>query len=239
MNNYKQNYFDFNKAYIRKQIYLYLSNSFAYPEQEFVNEILNGTYFSELQNLLLDLAMPVKEQDYFKNPFENVPGEQVADTLGIEYTRLFINTPNSALLVPPFESCYKNNSGLVMDRETISDLTTAYKQAGLIFPDDSILLPDHIAVELEFMSYLSEQEYTSRENNDADKTKTIIQQESAFFKKHLNSFLPELLEKIKEYSKDLFYSNLARITALFLAEESDYLNCSRELLEKKWRCSCG
>jgi len=232
MNYYKQNNSDFNPAQTRKQIYLYLSNSFAYPEQELVNEILAGTYFSELQNLMLGLEIPVNKHDYFKTPFENVPGGQIADTLGIEYTRLFINTPNSALLVPPFESCYKNKSGLVMDRETISDLNTAYKQAGLIFPDDSILLPDHIAVELEFMSYLSEQEYTSGESDDTEKTKKIIQQESAFLSKHLNSFFPELSGKMKDYSNHLFYKNLAGITELFLAEETNYLNSNWRLLEK-------
>jgi len=216
---------------IRKQIYVYLSNSFAYPEKELVHEIVYGNYFAELQDLISRLEINVPNKDSFINPFLDIPGEQAADILGIEYTRLFINTPGSSLMVPPYESCYTNKHALVMNKETISDIVKFYEQSGLFFPDESDILPDHIAVEFEFMSYLLEQEYHCGVNNDPEKAREIIKREVNFLQNHLTIWVPELLEKLRDYSNHIFYNNLAGITDIFLAKELDYLHETWGLLE--------
>lgn len=75
------------------------------------------------------------------------PAQQQA----VEYVRLFIHGTSNAT-IHPYESVFTH--GRLMDPECLSDLRRLHGEAGLHPRPEVHLPPDHLGLELEFLSYL-------------------------------------------------------------------------------------
>lgn len=217
---------------LRQKVYLYLSNSYAYPENDLIMSVLSGEFADDLQKVFLGLNVPAFNSGWFKE-YSGRSADKVKNVLRTEYTRLFINTAGSSLLVPPYESCYRNKQGLVMDQPIISDLNRFYKLCGLYLPDYTEALPDHIAVELEFMNYLLEREYLFWENSDSSSAQTILDLENDFLAQHMLIWIPKMTAQIKEHTNISFYRGIADVTDLFLSEEIRYMEWGKEIVKER------
>ncbi|HDH01197.1 MAG TPA: molecular chaperone TorD, partial [Nitrospirae bacterium] len=87
------------------------------------------------------------------------------EDLCVEYAKLFVGP--FELLAPPYGSVYLDDGGRVMGDSTMR-VIEAYQKEGLSGNDDFKDLPDHIAVEMEFMSYLIYKERETLERSDFD-----------------------------------------------------------------------
>jgi TorA maturation chaperone TorD len=84
-----------------------------------------------------------------------------------EYVRLFINT-RGALSAPLYQSCYENDhrpdgSGLLMGKAATA-MGARLQRAGLALSGQAGLLPDHLAVELEYLYFLMNPQAGGRRN---------------------------------------------------------------------------
>lgn len=131
----------------------------------------------------------------------------------VDFTQLFIGP--FTLTAPPFGSIYLETGNRLMGETTMAALKQ-YQEAGISLDENLHLLPDHIAVELEFMHYLLAMEnLAAGKNNDVDAQKYRDMQKS-FFNKHLARWGKSFCNKIQENAASSFYRTLALALAAFL-----------------------
>lgn len=128
--------------------------------------------------------------------------------LQLEATRLF-EGPGQPV-APPFGSFYLNGKRL-MGPEA-AEVRKAYLAAG-VWPDaDKQLPPDHIAVELGFMSALAQ--------NHSDITWTVS---GAFLKNHLITWVPTWRNDVVAAKPHPFYQGLLHLTMAILEMDQEWL----------------
>lgn len=153
--------------------------------------------------------------------FEWVKPFNDPEALAVEHAALF--TVPSEPMVSPYESCWRdtleidNTSGCSAYFEPGSPaykmvgclrgpsatlVEEAYRQAGLELNPASHDLPDHIAVELEFLGRL----YAQGKEEEARQ----------FYQAHLQPWVFDFLKKLKENPSSAFYRRLAQTLESFL-----------------------
>jgi DMSO reductase family type II enzyme chaperone len=204
----------------RLLLYRFLAQCYTYPEPAFCQTLRQREVWDQLSaagqtpsrggtdQSIMDLQAYVG--------FYNGGDEKLLTDLQIEYTYLFINAVPH-VPAPPYESAY-TGAGLLMG-EPVSQVLKAYREAGLIMHDDYDALPDHIAAELEFVSYLIQQEATAAQQapEEAEAWRT---RQRDFLAEHLLRWGPPFLKRVMEGARRPFYIQVAKLTdALFHSEK--------------------
>lgn len=126
-----------------------------------------------------------------------------------DFKKLFLD-PNGKLM--PYESLYVYP---LSERShfwgtSSAEVTAFYNLTGLSIDEEFELSPDHISVELIFMSYLIE--------------KGLINLQKKFIEEHLSKWIPEFCDKLQIYSKTVFFKEIANILKEFVLFEADEFN---------------
>lgn len=124
----------------------------------------------------------------------------------VDYAALFVG-PGS-LLAAPYGSVYLEKDRQVMGASTQAALE-CYRSAGLTLADDFPELPDHIAVELEFCSYLLQRQLQALINNDPAEAQQWHAQRRSFLQQHLGRWVRPFCADLREQSETGFYRQLA------------------------------
>ena len=132
--------------------------------------------------------------------------------LEAEYTRLFIGPGRP--VAHPYESVYRE--GQVMGDCTLK-VHQRYSAEGLT-PEEH-LLPDHVAVELEFMAHLSRREAEARERDDEEGAVACLRQQESFLGQHLGRWLPSFCQRVLAGEAHPFYASLAQRTWEHVAQD--------------------
>lgn len=214
----------------RGVIYDLLALGFSSPTYELVERIREGWFVLPLQEspfLLLGSSPGVYGLEGFSlEATKKTPAEIYID-LQTEHTHLFFGP--TAMIVPPYESVYREAGYTVMGETTLSVLK-AYEKAGMILSPELGDLPDHVVVELEFLAHLCEEEAALWQGEETHVIK-VIQVEREFLTKHLLQWVPIFAKKVVEESSSAFYRNLAEVTKVYLQCEDDHLRTLVDLLE--------
>lgn len=136
------------------------------------------------------------------------------EELRIEYAKLFMGP--FELIAPPYGSVYLDEGGRVMGDSTM-EIIDVYQKEDLARSDDFKDLPDHIVVEMEFMSYLIFKEREALEKSDTETATEYRQKQSSFLENYIRSWIPPFCKKIKEGTNNGFYSALAGCVLTFIA----------------------
>jgi TorA maturation chaperone TorD len=135
----------------------------------------------------------------------------------VDYSRLFIGPMK--LVAPPYGSVYLEGGRRLMGDTTV-DAVLIYRQAGLELDRDTHKdMPDHIAVELEFMYFLLLKETEGLRNGDNETATRYANIRKDFLKRHLGAWAFDFLKDMREGAHNDFYKNLALCTEAFLKEE--------------------
>ncbi len=139
------------------------------------------------------------------------------EELLIEYAGLFVGPYE--LKAPPYGSVYLDGERRVMGDSTLK-VIGLYEEAGLVMDRDFKELPDHIAVELEFMYYLIYKEMEALESSNEERALAIGQIRNQFLNQYLSPWVPAFCEKIKEATDHPFYIALANCLSTFVTNQS-------------------
>lgn len=139
-------------------IYAQLSEFFKEPTEEFADDIESGRLLGFFRERLPSIGF-----DFSLLNGLLLKGDVYA-ILSEEYRRLFIGTMPPYII--PVESVYKRwthdpecnllmaqEKGYLMGDPAI-DMIKRYQAHGIVIPDNYSSMPDHIALELEYMSFL-------------------------------------------------------------------------------------
>lgn len=197
---------------IRADSYRFLSACFCLPKRElFSQENL-------FQNLTHALTRTCAGAAVFSSEMEKAFLEADEEELMVEYAKLFVGP--FELKAPPYGSIYLDGERRVMGNSTM-EVIKLYQEAGLVMDKDFKELPDHIAVELEFMYYLIYKEMEALEKLEKDKALALGEIRNHFFNRFFSPWIPPFCEKIKETTDNHFYIALADCLSAFVSKKGE------------------
>jgi putative dimethyl sulfoxide reductase chaperone len=208
----------------RADCFRFLSACFYQPHKEF---FLLEDFFNNLASLLKIVSPDVLA---FAGKMENAFIKYSEEDLMVDYAKLFVG-PNE-LLAPPYGSVYLDKERRVMGNSTM-DVIKMYEEEGLSIDEDFKELPDHIAVELEFMYYLISKELESFERSEIEKAIYFIKTQEVFLDRFLRQWVTSFCEKIKEGTENKFYKALADCVHNFIINEKVKSNIPESLFATK------
>jgi TorA maturation chaperone TorD len=142
--------------------------------------------------------------------------------LATDYAGIFIVAGGKGDCAYPYESVYSSPQKLVM-QDARDQVLKLYRENGLDKSPESIESEDHIAVELEFMSYLCHRISGALTADDKDLALSILKKQRSFLEEHLLNWVPAFCRDIERIAAGDFYKAMAKITAGYLHLEQEVI----------------
>lgn len=228
----------------RLLLYRFLARGYTYPDPALLEVLLTDEVWDEMQaadeTLSLRAGQTIVDMRAFVSQYAG-DSETLLTDLQIEHTYLFINAV-PRVPAPPYESAYAGQGRLM--GEPVSQVLQTYREAGLDMRQDYEALPDHIAAEAEFMSYLVQQAAEASQSGDGEVAEIWQARQRAFLAEHLLRWGPPFLAKVATSARQPFYRLLATVTETFLYAEARRLGvtaCTRSLHSRRrtWQRQCS
>ena len=209
----KQRAVEFSIA--RLLIYRRLAHSFSYPDVDLVRFFLSGE-IDEYAKCYRHLGLePDESIGKIISWLRECSDQQTAlKELEVEYTRLFI-TAYPRIPAPPYASIYLEDDRLVWGNTTV-DALEIYREAGLKVSDDFRDVPDHIAAELEFVSYLISSQLKAEEKGNIGRHSKMSSIQERFLVDHLLKWSIFFFDKVIESTGSTFYRESSALAREFM-----------------------
>lgn len=140
------------------------------------------------------------------------------EDLLVDYTRLFLG-PERAV-AQPYGSVWQEGAQSLMQDSTLA-VVSLYAQNAFALEEDVTDLPDHVAVELEFLYAQLFREAAARRDGDVNEMSLARQARKALLDVHLGRWMPPFTAAIEAGAQTEFYRVLARVARDFTAREAD------------------
>ncbi len=147
---------------------------------------------------------------------------------GVEYDRLFCH--RTTILCPIYEAEYDKNRA-VSQGPTLADIAGFYRAFGLELAVSE--RPDHIALELEFMSFLAYKEALALQNDLREQAETCRDAQKKFLEAHLGRWAGLFAETVIRTSQLQFYRDLARELQEFIESECTLLGAQPQVVTER------
>lgn len=204
-------------AFYRSKIYGLLSLGFLYPSDDLKKSLKDGSYISELRELVALLDLPKKDE--LKEVLECLENDIPKDPkkLEEEYTSIFLKN------ISPYETEYYTEQKMQFAKtRELADIAGFYLAFGLEVSDKQRDRVDHISTELEFMHFLTLKEAIAQSNGNVEGEDICVSAEKKFLIDHLGRWIEDFSKEIKK-SKNKFYAPLAEMIRQFVSLDSNYV----------------
>lgn len=230
------------RALSRSKIYLLISWSMLYPEEdEFLEYLQSGEFVedgrSALESLMQALEGPIDERARGKleaigrhfNQMESwISSEctnwQLSD-IQDEHRRVFSNV--ITLDCPPYETLFGNDH-VFAQAHVMGDIAGFYKAFGVELSKDIHERMDHLSVELEFMHFVAYKESYARCHDGVEKTQIVVDAQKKFVKEHVGRWVPMFAKMLVRKADYGLYRYMADLTADWMDFEVSYLAVTSE-----------
>jgi len=194
---------------MREDVYRLLAACYYPPTGAFSEEQCCNSLAALLADAVPEAAGHAAEASLFND--SHTPEE-----LSVEHARLFMGPFH--VVAPPYGSIYLDDSRTVMGASTVK-VADFYHANGLHLADDFHELPDHVAVELEFMSYLSHRLRHAAASGNRTEAARLAALQREFLTTYLLPWLEPFTRAIVDDGESPFYQAIARCTAAFVKED--------------------
>ena len=199
-------------------LYSLLAKAMNYPDDKLADAIANGEFAEALAGSLEALgqgsiASDVRQfgRDMRRKPIKR---ESLLLELEKDYTWMFFaSKPRLAYL---FESVYREGKLL---QDSTFEIAGLYRDAGLVLNEDFRLPPDHIAVELEFLSFLFFKELEGSKKEKQEVAAYARELQAAVVDRHLRLFARNVAERLTQHAKTPFYKTVARVLGALFSQD--------------------
>ena len=198
-----------DQALARQELCRFLAGCFYEPGAEFAEERLFESILGAAQRISPELAAHALRLG------QAFAAASLQDLL-VDYTRLFLGAPQA--LANPYASVWLTGEPELM-QDSAMELLKLYEQGGFEIDPEFRDLPDHVAVELEFLYLLSYQQNQALASGDAPALKAVAVLRTAFLVGHLGRWLGPFILAVHDHAQCEFYRELAEFTELFVRLE--------------------
>ena len=204
-----ENFISIEKA--RAVIYNVISALFCQPDNELIRE---NALFNRL-----DQALQTTYPDLVSKTIKikQAASDYSDNELLVEYARLFVGPFKT--FAPPYSSIYLGSRDTIFSEQSIW-VVQFYRSAGLDFNRDIHDLPDHIAVESEFIYYLIFHEVQQLEKNNPEEARRFHNLQNQFIFQHFNKWVPAFCDTIISETKNDYFLYLAMCLKSFTENDS-------------------
>lgn len=183
----------------RQDAFRFLSASYCEPTPIFREERL----FESISGVAEFLGPEAKASaDRLSKAFDGTTDQDLL----VDYTRLFVGPARP--LAPPYESVWVSPSENLSQEPTLAVLEL-YQQGGFCIDDGINDLPDHIAVELEFVYRMLFESNHAEQQGDHEKAAITRALHDQFLAQHLNRWVDPFLQTVADHASTSFYQELS------------------------------
>lgn len=143
----------------------------------------------------------------------------IHEVLNVDFTDIAI------MHLIPYETFYTREDGMIESGGS-NPVVQIYNDYGYRVDLDKarVVSPDHIGVELEFMSMLIDAQKRAEDDDDIKAVKRLKDEQKRFLEEHILAFAPLYLINVAEQARTPFYKDAAKLALEFLMEDYEYLN---------------
>ena len=198
-----------DSAVAREDLCRFLAGCYYEPGPEFAEERLFESMQAAAQRIDPELAAHAQRLG------QAFAASNLQDLL-VDYTRLFLGAPQA--LAKPYSSVWLTGQPELM-QDSAMELLKLYEQGGFEIDPEFRDLPDHVAVELEFLYLLTYQQNQARAYGDDQALQTVELLRTAFLIGHMGRWLGPFILAVHDNAQCEFYRELAEFTELFVRLE--------------------
>ena len=136
------------------------------------------------------------------------------DDLLLDYTRLFLGPVD--IRAKPYGSIYLDGDNVVMGNSTL-EVLQLYQEGGFQVGEAFDEMPDHVAVELEFLFLLNARLGNGQYEPGDDKRLAALK--GRFLSEHLGRWIASFTSAMKNGAGTEFYESLADLTCRFVLDD--------------------
>jgi putative dimethyl sulfoxide reductase chaperone len=194
----------------RADLCRFLSACYYEPTEDFAEERVFDSMLAAAAAVHPDLA------GHARKVGEAFAAQDLQELL-VDYTRLFLG-PMQALATP-YGSAWSGRE-LAQAEDPTAAVREIYVQGGFDIGEDFADLPDHVAVELEFLYLLLFTQHEATRSGDAEELATIQLLQRKFLHEHLGVWVGTFAAAVKAHAETAFYRELANLTERFVQMEA-------------------
>ena len=202
--------YDLEQGIARENLSRLLSACYYQPGPEFAEEKVFDSMLDAAARLHPQLAA------YAQRLGEDYAAEG-HDSLLLDYTRLFLG-PNH-IIAKPYGSIWLEGGNTVMGESTMA-VQELYGEGGFDMSGDFREVPDHIAVELEFLYLLIYRENEAHRNGDTEALQAKAALRKRFLDEHLGRWVGPFTAAVRAGAQSSYYRHLAELTGRFIDLET-------------------
>ena len=192
-------------------MYKLLARIFLSPPDIQLLNILKEEFLPALEENLVARQLPerlrhsVETLDNLFHPLSDKESlSDFCEHLSADFTFLFRGIKKDRSPPPPYESLYRDGS---LYGDSTIDVKRYYRNAGIETRSDFAgEPPDHIGLELDFMSYLSIRGEEALRENDVNRAGELVSIQAQFLSEHLLLWIGALSREITSCDRAGFYS---------------------------------
>jgi TorA maturation chaperone TorD len=205
-------------AHWRQVAYRLFSSTLLYPNEERLNSIAAAAMELHKQSHAMEKFAFSPKWQRLLTSLTCLPGHQ---DLEEEYIRVFMHNSEGTPCLP-YESVFMDIRGQAAGW-IVALLEGEYAAAGLALSPSLKDLPDHVAVELEFMAFLCGQEADAWTREAVKEAVQAMERQAIFLDRHLTLWLPEWVALVAIADGEGIYSMVAETTQAFVSHDQDLI----------------
>jgi len=196
------------------------------PDESFFKKLKHKNFIANLENIVEtekeEISRGLKLIKSFLDFNKNADEKEVLEKLAIDFTKLTRGIKKGYGPPPPYESVWRMGEDVIMG-EITQEVIEFYLKSG-IGMDLEGEIPDHIGIELKFMSLLCYKEKQHWDNGKYKEALKCLNLEKDFLEKHILNWAPFYLEEMEKEAETNFYKGLAIFTRDFLTIDKKIIN---------------
>ncbi|MBI4496664.1 MAG: molecular chaperone TorD family protein [Chloroflexi bacterium] len=196
----------------RAVLYRWAARLFFYPDEATLQALAGGAAQTEMAAAVA--ALPRREA--LTTALAEVQAASAAleheePGLAGEHTHLFARS----VRCPPYESSYAGERAPLRTHD-LAEIAGFYAVFGVQVSEERRELPDHVSLELEFLSYLCAKEVYALEHGWRREAGLCRAGRGRFLREHLGQWFPAFAERLTQYARLRFYPAAAGLTQALL-----------------------
>ncbi len=210
------------------QIYQFLSMCLLEPEESTLELLKNKDYMSEVESCF-EKAGKKEWLEAFGNIRKELQESNI-EKLTKGYRDTFGNA-TVAMDCPPYEM-YFSGSQIYQQTQDLADLSGFYKAFGVeVSRDDTTNRWDHIAVELEFLHFLTYKLAYTTENGEDKERELCLTAKKKFLNSHIGRWICAFSSSVEKKSPLAFYREIADISNEFVHHDMENLGVDADEID--------